>query len=97
MSWTPARALQSISRVGRTVKPVVILDIETRSTLSLDAKGDTLCCAYKIGDGPVHIMPWPTVPLCRGEVDGNKADLDRSWLTRKMLTFAAWARSLSKR
>lgn len=120
-SWTPAEAIQSVSRLGRKAKPIVYIDMETRSTLGTDAGGDVLCGAYKIGDGPVHVLPWPTVPLCRGEVDWSKADqrhseffaairrqrqldheeeialLGRSWLTRKLLTFAAWVRNLPKR
>ncbi len=30
MDWTPARAVQSICRIGRKVEPVAIIDIETR-------------------------------------------------------------------
>ncbi len=67
------------------------------------------------------VLPWPTVPLCRGDVDWSKLDrerraffdavrvqhqinyyddlawMDKSWLTKKFLTFAAWARTLLKR
>ena len=95
--------IQSVSRFGRKPKPVVYIDMETRSTLSMDPGSDVLCGAYKIGDGPVHMLPWPTVPLCRGEVDWSAIVLDEShrlkdnysWLKRKFLTFAAWARKIS--
>jgi len=99
-SWMPAREFQAISRIGRKPEPVVFFDMETRSTLSMDPGSDVARGAYKIGDGPVHILPWPTVPLYRGEMAWSADDpawIDKSWLARKFLTFAAWARTILSR
>lgn len=51
---------QCVGRALRKPKPVVYLDLETRSTLSLDpgCDVDVICGAYKIGDGLVHVLPW---------------------------------------
>jgi hypothetical protein len=110
--------IQLVSRFGRKPEPVVYLDMETRSTLSVDPGSDVLCGAYKIDDGPVIVLPWEAA-IARG--DWNAADrlraemfdyikrqhqlnyyedlawIDKSWLTKKFLTFAAWARKIFKR
>lgn len=104
----------------RRVNPVVSLDLETRSTLSLDpgCNADVICGAYKIDDGPVHVLPWEAACARKDWAEADRLhtevfaeirrqhriahaadlrDFNRSWLTRKFLTFAAWARTILKR
>ncbi len=58
--WMPGEAIQKVSRIGRKVHPVTYIDLESRSYLSIDPGpgGDVICGAYKVGDGPVHLLPW---------------------------------------
>lgn len=117
MSW--AFLEDARDRMRRRVKPVVYLDLETRCAYPHQEKAlDFLCGAYKIGDGPVHVLPWEAA-CARGDWAGadrlhaevfaeirrqhrlaHAADLrefNRSWLTRKFLTFAAWVRTILSR
>lgn len=46
---------------GRKAKPMVQLDMETRAILEEDVwnvHSPLLGGAYKVGDGPVHALPW---------------------------------------
>jgi hypothetical protein len=111
---------QAISRIGRKPKPVAYIDMETRSTLSLDpgAREDVICGAYKIGDGPVTLLPWEAACARKDWAEADRlrreffaaikvqqqvryyedlAWIDKSWLTKKFLTLAAWARTIFKR
>jgi len=48
---------QAISRIGRKPKPVVFIDIETHSAMSMDpGKRDALRIAYSVGSGSVHVV-----------------------------------------
>ena len=109
--------IQSVSRFGRKPEPVVYLDLETRSTMSMDPGSDlkVLCMTCKIDDDPVIVMPWEAA-VARGDWEAadrlhaemfdyikrqhqlnyyeDLAWLDKSWLARKFLTFAAWARRI---
>ena len=101
--------IQSVSRFGRKPEPVTYVDIEVRDA------DDAIRMAYKVDDGPVHVLPWEAA-CARGdwsEADRLRADfftairvehqlryyedlawLDKSWLTRKFLTLAAWSRKI---
>ena len=114
--------IQSVSRFGRKPKPVIYLDMETRSPHPLGQRvsaNDILCMSIKVGDGPVQVvLPWEAA-CARGdwrEADRLRAEMfdyikrqhqlryyedlawiDKSWLARKFLTFAAWARNICGR
>ena len=116
MSWSFLEDARD--RMRRKPKPVVYIDMETRVMGMDPANMDTLCMAYKIDDGPVHVLPWEAA-CARGDWAGadrlhadmfaeikrqhrlahaaDLRDFNRSWLTRKFLTFAAWARTLLSR
>ncbi len=116
MSWSFLEDARD--RLRRKPKPVVYLDLETRMVGMDPGNLEAVCLSYKVGDGPVHVLPWEAA--CARE-DWDNADrlhaelfaeirrqhrlsyyetlayFDKSWLTRKFLTFAAWARTICER
>lgn len=56
--------------VRRKFKPVIYLDMETRAQVD-ERMEEVLCVAIKVGDGPVHVLPWEAA-CARG--DWREAD-----------------------
>ncbi len=54
--------IQSVNRFGRKPKPVVYIDMEVRSNMSMDpgriSAEDLIAVAYSVDGGPVHVLPW---------------------------------------
>ena len=122
MSWSFLADMRD--RLRRKFKPVVYLDMETRSPHPPGARvsaKDILCMAYKIDDGPVKFVKKLRDIEQHARLNPHEAerlnaklfaeirrqhqlahaadlrDFNQSWLTRKFLTCAAWARTIFKR
>lgn len=113
--------IQSVSRFGRKPKPVIYIDLETRSPHPPGARisaEDIMCMAVKVGDNPtVMVLPWEAACARKDWAEADRLhaemfaeirrqhrlahladlrDFNRSWLARKFLTCAAWARTIFK-